>query len=104
VVLREHVEGADRADHDAVVAGADEAADPVARPAVVCEHALLDALPVRVLEQAAGDAAVRPASGGDGSFTAADATKRELKEFAAAITLGQDGQIVAHPLLLRVHV
>jgi hypothetical protein len=56
-----------------------------------------------VLEQAACDAAVRPASGGDGTVPPADAAKRELKEFAAAITLGQDGQIVAHPLLLRVH-
>jgi hypothetical protein len=56
-----------------------------------------------VLDQAAGDAAVRPAPGGDGPVPAADAAKRELKEFAAAITRGQDGQIVAHPLLLRVH-
>src|SRR5262249_27545444 len=103
VRLGQQVERLDGADDYPVVPGAHIAADPVARTALVGEDALLDALPVGVLEQAARDTAVRPAAGGHTTVSPADAAQGELQELTSAIALRENSQIVSYPLFLWVH-
>src|SRR5690348_2261413 len=85
---REPVKRRDHVDHPAVVLAGD-AGDPGPGAAVVGERALLDALPVRVLEQASGVALARPAAGHELVVAALEAAQGELEKPPAAVVLRQ---------------
>jgi hypothetical protein len=103
VPLPEVVERLDRAQHGAVVVRADEAADPVAGPPAILEQALLDALPVGVLEQAARDPAVAPTAGGETAASLLEAPERELEQAPAVPGPGERGELLAQTAFLRMH-
>src|SRR6185312_11830766 len=97
-VLRpcEPVEGGDHVDHPVIALRAGDARDPDTGAAVVGEDALLDALPVGVLEQAARVALLRPATGDELVVAALDAAQGELEEPPAAVVLRQPLQRLSH--------
>src|SRR6185437_5381846 len=81
---RQPVEGGDHVDHAVVALRAGDTGDPDTGAAVVGEDALLDALPVGVLEQAARVALLRPAAGDELVIAALDAAQGQLEEPPAA--------------------
>src|SRR5690349_6326025 len=93
---RQPVEGGDHVDHAVVALRARDTGHPDTGATVVGEDALLDALPVGVLEQAAGVALLRPATGHELVVAALDAAQGELEEPPAAVVLRQPLQRLFH--------
>src|SRR4249920_3529562 len=101
--LREAVERPDGVHHHSVAAGAHERADPVSGPALVGEHLLAHTLPVGVLEEAARDPAVAPATRRHGLLTVVDPAQRQLQERPPTLGTGQPAQLSAKLTFLGRH-
>src|SRR5581483_1382798 len=103
--LAERVEGANGRHHEPEVLVVDELHELRFRRVRRAERALGDALPVRVLEDAAGDAAARlhPAADRQAPVRALDAAQGELQERAAPLAGGERRELPAGGCLLLSH-